>query len=345
MLGGAIVTSAALDQDELVSVVIPARNEEDFIVECLAAVRKQEYRNLQIIVVDGGSSDQTIEQIKAQMAEDERVELLHNPRPGIPTSLNLAVPHLRGRWLVRVDAHSTIDPSYVRRVVQRLSENRWGGVGGRKIGVGVTPAGRAIAAAMESRFGVGNSTYHHGTATREVEHIPFGAYPVDVVRRLGGWDERLVVNEDYEFDHRVRLAGMALLFDPEIVIDWHCRQSIRDLFRQYLRYGTGKVAVMLMHPKSNKARHLLPPAFVVYAAVAGLLGLRRPTRALAMLAPYAAALALATLQTARQLDSTAARMRVAPAFLSMHLAWGIGFWRGLPRAALIRARSSAASRR
>lgn len=333
------MTVTAVHQSELVSLVIPALNEEKFIADCLTAVRGQDYRNLQIIVVDGGSTDQTVEVIKSQMVEDERIELLHNPRQSIPVSLNLAVPHLRGRWMVRMDAHSTIDPSYVSRVVGRLSENRWGGVGGRKVGVGVTPAGQAIAAAMESRFGVGNSTYHHGTVPGEVEHIPFGAYPIDVVHRLGGWDERLAVNEDFEFDHRIRQAGMALLFDPQIVINWHSRQSIRDLFGQYLRYGRGKVAVMVLHPRSIKARHLVPPAFVAYATVACALAPRRPARALAMLLPYAAALGLASARTARGLDSAASRMRVAPAFLSMHIGWGLGIWRGLPKAALIRVRS------
>ncbi|MGI8693433.1 MAG: glycosyltransferase family 2 protein [Geodermatophilaceae bacterium] len=332
-------------QGELVSVVIPARNEEAFIGDCLLAVRGQEYQNLQIIVVDGGSADGTVDVVKAQMAEDERIELLHNPRPNIPASLNLAVAQLRGRWMVRVDAHATVEPRYVSRLVERLADSGWGGVGGRKVGVGVTPAGKAIAAAMESKFGVGNSTYHHGTTLREVEHIPFGAYPVDVIRRLGGWDERLLVNQDYEFDHRVRLAGMPLLFDPQIEITWHCRQSIIDLFGQYLRYGDGKAVVMLMHPRSIKARHLLPPAFVVYAAAAAVLALARPSRAAAMLAPYAAAVAVASVHTARELDSVPARLRVAPAFLSMHLAWGLGIWRGLPKAVRSRVRGRAGARR
>lgn len=336
---------AATDQVELVSVVIPARNEEAFIADCLHAMRGQDYRNLQIIVVDGGSTDATVDVVQAQMAQDPRVELLHNPRRIVSTALNAAIPALRGRWMVRMDAHSTVDSTYVSQLVDRLSDDCWGGVGGRKLGVGVTPAGQAIAAALESRFGVGNSTYHHGTEVREVEHIPFGAYPVDLVRRLGGWDERLVVNQDYEFDHRVRLAGEALLFDPDIVINWFSRQSIGGFFDQYLRYGRGKVAVMLMHPESIKARHLIPPAFVGYAGLAALVGLRRPVRGLALLAPYAAALVAASVQTARPLQSSAARALVAPAFVSMHVAWGVGFWRGLPHAVRLRAADRRRARR
>ena len=85
--------------------------------------------------------------------------------------------------------------------MSRSSPSTWrpgaGGVGGRKDGVGSTPAGRAIAAVMGSKFGVGNSKYHHSTEVEEVDHVPFGAYPVDVIRDLGGWDEDLVANEDF----------------------------------------------------------------------------------------------------------------------------------------------------
>jgi cellulose synthase/poly-beta-1,6-N-acetylglucosamine synthase-like glycosyltransferase len=94
--------------DELVTVVIPALNEERFLGECLDSVRAQDYRSLQIIVVDGGSTDGTVALIESRIAEDERIELLHNDQRNIPSSLNLALDHARGAWLVRVDAHSTV---------------------------------------------------------------------------------------------------------------------------------------------------------------------------------------------------------------------------------------------
>ena len=177
-------------QTELVTVMIPAYNEEQFIGRCLDSVRQQDYRNLQIVVVDGCSTDGTEEQVRARMAEDDRIELVSNPRRIIPVALNLAAQAARGRWLVRVDAHSSVEATYVSQAVARLSEGRWGGVGGRKDGVGQTTAGRAIAAALGSRFGVGNSMYHHGTTAQEVDHIPFGSYPVALIRELGGWDGR-----------------------------------------------------------------------------------------------------------------------------------------------------------
>jgi succinoglycan biosynthesis protein ExoA len=312
--------------DELVSVIVPARDEERSIGGTLDALRCQDYPNLEIIVVDGDSTDDTVEIVKRHMVEDPRVQLVHNPKRITPTSLNLAVAHARGQWLVRMDAHSTVGPGYVSAAVARLREGRWGGVGGRKDGVGVTPAGRAIAAALGSRFGVGGSLYHHGVAEQEVDHIPFGAYPTALVRDLGGWDERLVTNQDFEFDYRLRRTGAALLFDPRLRIAWQSKQSVRDLYRQYRRYGRGKVDVVRLHPASLRPRHLLPPLLVPYLALAALTALRRPRLAAAMAAPYAAALTAASVQTGRTLDDPRDRAFVPASFLAMHVGWGVGVW-------------------
>ena len=313
---------------DLVTVVIPARNEERFIRQCVESVLAQDHTNLQVIVVDGASTDATVDIVKDMAVADPRVELLHNPRGIIPVSLNLALEAARAEWLVRVDAHATVPPGYVSRALEHLRTQKWGGVGGRKDGVGVTPAGKAIAAAMGSPFGVGNSPYHYGTTPRTIEHVPFGAYPVALARELGGWDERCVVHQDFEFDWRVRESGRELLFDPELRIDWHCRQSVGDLFRQYRRYGGGKAKVAARHPRSLRWRHFVAPALVVWLAAAAVIGLRRPKLALAAVAPYAAGLAVATAKTAERVPPES-RRHLPGAFAAMHVGWGLGFWEGL----------------
>ena len=125
------------------------------------------------------------------------------------------------------------------------------------------------------------------------------------------------------------MAGLRLLFDPRIVIHWHCRQSIPDLYRQYERYGRGKVDVARIHPESMRARHMVPPALVVYVAIAGLLSLRRPSRWLALMAPYELGVVAASLRTGRQLDTFGDRARLPFAFMAMHLGWGVGFCSGV----------------
>lgn len=314
--------------EQLITVVIPARNEEATIATVLDSVLSQTYRELQVLVVDGVSTDRTAQIVREIAASDERVELVVNPDRVIPLALNLAVDHARGVWLVRVDAHSRIPPDYVERLAVHLRTGDWGGVGGRKNGVGHTAAGRAIAAVMGSKFAQGNSVYHYGTETQTVDHIPFGAYPLTVVRELGGWSETQLVNEDFEFDYRVRQSGRELLFDPSIEIEWDCRQSVGDLFRQYRRYGAGKVQTLQTHPESAALRHLAAPTMIAGIGGAAVLLPWRRTRLLGavVVAPYAAILVAGTATTLGQLDTAEERRWVAPAFLALHLGWGIGFW-------------------
>jgi cellulose synthase/poly-beta-1,6-N-acetylglucosamine synthase-like glycosyltransferase len=314
---------------ELVSVIVPARNEEAHIEDCLRSILSQDHRDLEVIVVDGCSTDRTRAVVAALAAEDPRVRLVDNPRVSIPAALNVGLASATGRWLVRVDAHSTVPPDYVRRAVTWLGTGEWAGVGGRKNGLGETSAGRAIAVALGSRFGVGNSLYHHVAEVQETDHVPFGAYPTDIVRSMDGWDERLPANEDFEFDHRLRRAGGRLLLDPEMVVSWRSRQNVRDLFGQYHRYGRSKVAVALLHPSSVRPRHLAPPALVAWLALAAAVSPRRPAVAAAMAAPYAAGVAVAVRRTSAELEQPADRRWLPAAFVTMHLSWGLGFWAGV----------------
>lgn len=314
--------------DELITIIVPARNEEGFIEGCLDSILSQDVTGLQVIVVDGASSDRTAGIVTDYAKRDQRVELLHNPIGAIPRSLNLALEAAAGRFLVRVDAHSTIPQTYVRTAVGHLKSGPWGGVGGRKDAVGRTVAGRAIAVALGSPFGVGGSVYHHGTRIREVDHIPFGVYPTELVRRLGGWNERVLANEDYEFDYRLRQLGYPLLFDPELRIEWLCRQSIPDLIHQYRRYGRGKASVVRLHPSSVRIRHVLPPALVLALFGASLLARRHPIVLRRLLASYAAVLVAGTATSAKRLEQPSSLPYLPTALAAMHLAWGVGFWQG-----------------
>ncbi len=324
-------TGPAPEADAPVTVVIPCRNEEHFIGACLDSVRAQTHQALEILVVDGGSEDATASIVRAQARLDPRIRLLSNPDRIVSPGLNRALEAATTPWLVRVDAHCTIPHDYVANCLTHLLTGQYGGVGGRKDGVGATPAGRAIAAAMSSKVGVGNSTYHHGSEPRLVEHIPFGAYSVDLARQLGGWDESVRVNQDFEFDHRVIRSGKPLLFDPAIRIEWHCRQSIADLFRQYRRYGHGKADVVMLHPSSTRPRHLLPAMFVLGVALLALPVVPKPLRAalrVAVVGSYGATLATGTWAQRATLNGRE-RSLVPVAFIAMHVGQGVGFWQGL----------------
>ena len=320
------------DERPEVSVVVPARNEEHAITGCLDSVLAQCFDDIEVIVVVNGSTDGTEQVVRALVARDHRVRMLVLPRSSIPAALNAALAAARGRWLIRVDAHSRIGPGYIATAVAHLRTGRWIGVGGRKDAVATTPTGRTIAAVLASPLAVGGSTYHHGAEAQVVDHVPFGCYPVAALRKAGGWDEQILNNEDFEMDQRLRRHG-ELLFDPALRIEWHGRERIADLFGQYWRYGTGKPAVALAHPRSVHPRHLAPPALVGWLGASLLLASRHPAVAATAAAPYAVAVAVASIAIARDLPPGARRADVPAALVAMQVGWGLGFWRGLARTA------------
>jgi succinoglycan biosynthesis protein ExoA len=84
-----------------------------------------------------------------------------------------------------------------------------------------------------------------------------------------------------------------------------------------------------MHPSSVRARHLGPPALVLALGTAFVAARRRPMLAVLLAGPYAVGVAVAAVCTASKV-SPAARGALPGAFVTMHVGWGLGFWRGLP---------------
>jgi succinoglycan biosynthesis protein ExoA len=318
----------------LVSIIVPVRDEEKNLPACLRSLFNQTFTDSEILVVDGRSSDAT-RAVARELAATSRVpvRIVDNPQRTIPHALNLAASAARGALLVRVDGHSTVPATYVEQVVQELQSGAWAGVGGRKVAAGSSHWARAFTIAFGSRA-AGGALYHHGTERVETDHVPFGAYPRYVVTAVGGWDEGLLVNQDYEFDHRVRAAGGRILFLPELEISWRAREKPCDIAYQYARYGEGKVRVLLKHPDSLRLRQLASPLMLGGLVAGAATALR--TRRLMPLAPYAIYL-IATAGAGasaglRRKAEWRTLVRVPAVLLVMHHAWGYGFFRGVCRA-------------
>ena len=126
-----------------VTVVVPARNEEGYIGECLDSILQQSYTDFELIVIDCASDDRTKAMVEEIAERDLRVRVIDNPDRVIPVGLHRALREAKREYLVRVDAHCTVDSDYIEVIMEHLETGQWGGVGGRKDGVGITrPGGR-----------------------------------------------------------------------------------------------------------------------------------------------------------------------------------------------------------
>jgi succinoglycan biosynthesis protein ExoA len=315
-----------------VSVLMPTLNEAPTVVAAVRSVLEQSFADTEVLVIDGCSTDGCADRVRQLATREPRVRVLENPARLIPHALNIGLAHARGRYVARVDAHATVSDTYLERGVAALeADPSVAAVGGRRVGVAKTSTGRAIAAALSSPFGVGDSINHYATEAQDTDHASFGVFRAEAVRSVGGWDESLAVNEDVDLDLRLLTEGHRIRFDPEMVINWRIRETLRDFGRQYRRYGRGKAAMVRKNgPAAVRPRHLAAPALVVLlstAAVTGLSGRRRAATLLAL--PYPAALAVAVASTTAPEAGALGPARLAGAFATMHLAWGVGFLEGI----------------
>jgi succinoglycan biosynthesis protein ExoA len=326
-----------------VSIIMPVRNEAAWIQQSLSAVLAQDYPAslMQILLVDGQSEDRTRE-LAAALPGAERVSILSNPARRQAAGLNLGLRQSQGEIIVRIDGHTLVAPDYVSQCVKALALTGAQGVGGLMRPVGLTPTGRAVAGATMSRFAV-PSAFHVSHTARYTDTVYMGAWPRAVLERVGGFDETLLTNEDYELHYRIRQSGGKLYLTPAIVSTYICRQSLAGVMRQYYAYGHGKVRTLAKHPRSARLRHLVAPGLLLWLGLGlGLGVVLGPLLGtgvgglvllgwLASIAAYLGLCLVATMQVSRHIDQPRPRLlwTLPLVFGTIHLSWGAGFWRGL----------------
>ncbi len=317
-----------------VSIIIPCYNEEKTIRLLLEAIYQQTYPRqfLEVVIADGGSRDATRERIaEFQCAcPDLRVRVVENPKRIIPSALNTAIRASTGEILVRLDAHSSPVTTYVARCVELLQRPAGDNVGGVW---DIQPGGsgwvaRSIAAAAANRLGVGDARYRYTRHAGEVDTVPFGAFYRATWERLGGFDESLLTNEDYEFNTRIRQSGGKVYLDPDIRCTYFARSSLASLAKQYWRYGYWKWRMLRRYPQSLRWRQALPPVFVLGMTGLGLLALffdwARVLFGLAV-SGYALILAASALPAVLKRRDPLLLIGIPLAITTMHVCWGSAF--------------------
>lgn len=328
--------TSSLINDNTVSVVIPCYNEERFIGKALEQLAGQfPTQRYEIIVVDGLSNDRTRVVISEfqQRHPDLRVSIVDNPARNIPTALNLGVSAARGNIIARMDAHAVPCAGYIQRCVDGLARTTAGAVGMPCI---VQPGAdtlmaRAIAIAVSHPFGIGDAKYRLGAAGPEyesVDTVAFACFRKELWRELGGFNESLLTNEDYEFNYRIRQSGRTVVLDRTGHSQYFARTTLAALAQQYWRYGGWKARMVRLQPRSIKVRHMVAPVFVlslVGLAVASVFW--RPARWL--LFTDLIAYILATMIAAWHATSGDGPRRILflmpLIFATIHLTWGSSF--------------------
>jgi cellulose synthase/poly-beta-1,6-N-acetylglucosamine synthase-like glycosyltransferase len=315
-----------------VSALVPMRNEEAFIGRCLDSIIASDYPAdlLEVLVIDGRSTDRSREAVGDIARTHPSVRLLDNPGRTQATGLNVGVNAATGDVVVRMDAHTTYAPDYIRECVRLLRSTEASNVGGAQRAVGDGIVGWAIAAAMNSPFGAGDARFRYSEEEAWVDTVYLGAWERTTLEKLDGFDPDAAPNEDSELNYRLREAGGRILLSPSIRSEYVVRPSFAALAKQYYRYGRSRVRTLVLHPESLRWRQLAAPGLVL--GLVSSVGLRKFSPRLASIVPcaYGLATVVASVAVARRRG-----WRHLPAlpvvYAVMHLSWGSGFVVGLVR--------------
>ncbi len=330
-----------MQDSPFVTIIIPIRNEADFIERAIRSVLDNDYpaERMKILVVDGMSDDGTRE-IVAQLSQaDSRVMMLDNPKRIAPAAMNIGLKAARGDLFIRVDGHVEIPADFIAKSIRCLHEHPEAWVAGGYIKtVADSFVGQAIASTMRSPIGVGNSRFRLGDYEGWVDTLAFGTHHRWIVDKIGYFDEELVRNQDDEFNLRIILAGGKIWMSKSIQSTYFSRGSLRKLWKQYFQYGFWRIRTLQKHKRPASFRQLVPLLFVLSLLLPGLAGfLWKPLWIILAVeaAFYVLVLVIGALDVGHK-----SGFRYAPlapvVFTILHFGYGLGSLWGVVRFSILR---------
>jgi glycosyltransferase involved in cell wall biosynthesis len=327
----------------LATIIIPCRNEERYIRDALESVFNSDLPDDQyeVLVVDGMSSDDTVEILNQIAAEHDNVRVLKNPDRTVPFAMNIGIRQAAGEYIIRLDAHCEYPPNYFSELIKHQKELQADNVGTAILSLPKTRTRKtmSIAAVLSDPIGVGNSHFRIGVdKIRQVDTVPFGCYPREVFERVGLYDERLTRSQDIELNKRIVRSGGKIYILPHIKLKYYIRESWRALWKKYLDNGMWNILVAKYTGTfaSLSLRNYVPMLFVATILLTSVLAiLTAPVGLLLFALPvlYVLIVLVRSIQIHNSQTSIPALMWT---FIVLHFAHGLGGIRGLIRQFAIR---------
>lgn len=320
----------------LVSVLIPSYQEEAFIVSCVESVQGfslPEGWSLEILVIDGGSTDRTRELVEGMMAKDSRIRLMHNPGRIQSTALNLGIVAAAGEYILRLDAHSRYPSDYLETCIETKSRTDADVVGGRFVTQARGPGYQAaVVQALTSHwFGVGSS-FRTDAKEGPADTVPYGFFHRSVFEKYGLFDERLIRGEDYEFNKRITTTGGQVWLNPRIRVEYFQQATIAAFLRKQFNFDAPFNAYRwYLAPYAFTPRHAVTPWFALGILIAIPLSFMwdlARTLLLAVVVAYAVMAVPASVQQAIRYRKPLHAIVLPFGFLAYHLTHGLGVLKG-----------------
>jgi glycosyltransferase involved in cell wall biosynthesis len=306
-----------------VSVILPILNEERDLSECISAILQQKYDGkLEVILALGPSTDNTNQIAKSLAQSDSRIKLVDNPTGKTAAALNLAIAAASFEIICRIDGHAEISDTYIKTAVEIMNQTGAVNVGGLMNAAAAGGFQSVVARAMRSRIGVGASKFHTGGKAGAADTVYLGTFKKSAILQAGGFDEKYIRAQDWELNHRLRLNGGVIWFDPRLVVTYRPRDTFGKLAKQYFEYGRWRRAVSRKHQGTVNYRYLAPPIALVVNLLSLILGIFLNTIFFVPVITYLSIIILSSLFIGKGIYE---KITLPSVLITMHASWGFGF--------------------
>lgn len=222
--------------ETLISIIIPVYNRQDLIGECVGSIRKQSHQNFEIILIDDGSTDQTVEICRALAEEDPRIRLMTAEHGGVSAARNIGLDAAKGEYVFFIDSDDIIHPLLLETLLRAMRANS-ADIGGTTVLNILEKHWHKTADIIASDPGPGETTYHSLLET--LDALFLGTSPFNL---LGGvmmrqsligrtrFRKDLFIGEDFYFayENLVKSTGSIFLKQKWYYCKVHTHNSSRN---------------------------------------------------------------------------------------------------------------------
>ncbi len=318
----------------LLTIIIPCRNEKASIERCIHSISESRkyFNDFEIIVADGQSDDGTLDILNELSNQYNNITVVTNTQKITPVAFNIGLKHATGKYLTTIGARHFIDEKYLLTCINFIEKNEQVGcVGGISNCIESSATGMIITKAMSSAFGVGIGNFRAKKVSGYVDTVGTPLYRVDVLRKLGGFDENLVRNQDDDMSYRIIKNGYKIYQCADALVEYVTRGSFSQLFHQMYQYGYWKIYVNKKNQTITTFRQLIPPLFVLFLLFALLINILHPFSIWSALSniPLLFYLLIGFFSSIKQSSSFPEIFSLIACFFIMHIGYGIGYLEGI----------------
>ncbi len=233
-----------------VSVVVPVRNAENTIADCLESILKLEYpaAAFEVVVAENASTDRTMTVLERY---SHRVRIVHEPRRGSSAARNAGVRQARGALVAFTDADCTVHPAWLAKLVPQLADASVGLVGGSVLAQ--RPCNRV------ERYGEVIHDHERAITGTDPPYVLGGncAARRETLQTVGGFDPAYPRSQDSDLSFRLHRAGYRLVFERDAIAYHRNESTLPGLFREGFQHGFWSVRLFKAHRPLLNGRPLV----------------------------------------------------------------------------------------